>query len=464
MNKKEASESHGDIFRCKQFEPIFKSVRNSYAGKEFRKYWDLGAGSASGKSVYIGNSICFWLPEHAGDKALVITEHAIQKAKTASMLVSILKRHGYVNAKFVDRRGTLMIEFGNNNVIELESVSTGSKASLEDRFKTQRDMSSAYKFIWFEEFSGVLSAFGTFELYESNYIRLLRQLLTDGLVFFTYNPSRNMLITSLLVNWRSNSNYQRLESTIYGLPERWQDITTLEHAEKMRVNKKRYKEWRHLFLGEESSAVGSAFRIDDSIWTELDDNYIDFYIQTDEATVNATVFALYGWTASDELHLITMYYHSSKVSGNMISSYKYRKKFREWYNGFGITTKNIATDGIDFAVMLREESPKFKDVQSVHGLKDRVKQYRLIEMLMLEDKFKIVNRSENEILYTQMKNAELEYNKDNQPMVSKKGESTDNDDIHVHALDTAMYTCLVNQRRILKGKSLDDDWRGRGTM
>ena len=87
---------------------------------------------------------------------------------------------------------------------------------------------------------------------------------------------------------------------------------------------------------------------------------------------------------------------------------------------------------------------------TANKIKNRKLSYQLASKLINEGDFKIERRSENQIFYNQIFNAEKELTSSG-VVISKKGESGYDENKHVHSLDTFLYLCLRLQRVILKG-------------
>lgn len=435
--------SNTELFRCKIYEPSFKLIYNSYINKKNNEIIYYG-GSSSGKSINIINNIIFFLPEFYKDEALIIVYSTLHKKNTCDLIKSILENHGYNYKVNSDISGDISIKFANHNKINIKSVETSNIASLEEKFKTGDGIKSNIKFLWFEEFTAILNSFRKIETFESAKSRIKRLLKKDYITFYSFNPpQKNHIIWKYIENF----NGLKIFSTIYDLPEKWQDENSLEHADELKKNNN--KLFRGLYLGEKTLNGNLAFDINEEIWIKNIDlsDYQKFFIQTDEATLNATTFSLIGLTFSGDIHFLTNYYHSSKIDGIKKSPSKYASDFKNWYDNLGVEVKEIVTDGLAFSEELKTLGFNSK---SIGKFKDRNLSYVLLNKLILEKSFKIFDRKENLILYKQLKNAEIEYNKYNNPILSKKKENTNDNEYHLHSVDTVLYTCLILQKEILR--------------
>lgn len=444
IRKNNEVESSTNFFRCKIYEDFFQDILNSYKkkSKNLTKYI-LKGGAGSGKSINVASNIVFWLPEKENDEALIYVYSTSHKSKLTELFENILFQHGYYPKVRKKEDGTTVIYFANNNKIRLISISTSSIEELKEKIKVNTSIEPRAKFIWFEEFTASLLKMKNIETYYDIESRILRSSKLDSFLIYTYNPPINK--KHIVYNFEKEENINTIFSTIYDLPKKWQDKNTLEVARKLKDSNK--NSYQHIYLGMQVGIEGLAFNVD-GIWEEPHEKeeYIRFWIQTDEGTVNATTFALYGMLKNGVIHLIDLFYHSSKEDGIFYSPSQYAQKFKNWYKENDINAE-IVTDGIAFAIEL--ENVGF-EAQSIGSLKDRVLSYVLANKLVSEDKFKIIKHDNNMMFYVQMENAEVEYNKEDKPIVSKKKESTNDNLLHSHALDTFLYLCLRIQGLIMK--------------
>lgn len=472
--------SDAKLFRCKCYEPLFWNIYKSYeyrnvldewkthrAGpapvSEHKKFINLGGGSTSGKSVHTSHELAFWIPEMNDDKALILVYSSAHKARTAKLVANVIRKHGHKVKEGKEEDGTRYIRFANNEILVM-SMDTNSKDKQDEKWKTQTDDEPVYKFLWLEEFTALISSFESFGDFNSAISRMYRQVKEDGIIIFTYNPPEDKF--HKVWEWRNrvavDERYMHMHTTIYDLPERWQDSDTLEEAERLRESNP--EEWNQIYMGNPTSNKNVAFNMSETIRIPGNvrrEDYYKFHIQSDEGTANATTFALMGLTWTGEVHYLTNYYHSNNETGHFKSSSMYAQNFDEWFKQLGLDydvdiTSNF-TDGKDFMYLLknlgyhktRSMSGKNERVDDVK--KDRVESYRLLNMLVNNDKFKICDRPENKRLFTQMSNAKKEFTASGKSMVSKKAEATKNYEKHTHALDTVLYTMLVFRRDLIKG-------------
>lgn len=443
--------SNTDFFRCKVYEPVFKSLKESYEsayiGESHNvKEYVYSGGSASGKSMNVINNMIFWLPETPGDRALIIIYSNLHKIQSKLLIVSILKKHGYLPAVKNISTGDININFGNDNGFDLRSVETGSIEQLSEKFKTGDGETKPYKFLWFEEFTAILNSFRSLENFYNAKSKLFRLLNNNNHVFYTYNPPANK--SHIVYDWLGNFQGLKLHTTIYDLPKKWQDKNTITDAEELK--RRNITSFRHIYMGEQVSSEGLAFDINGDIFiNEINENeYIDFFYQTDEGNKNATVFILFGLTNKHHVHLLKTFYHSSKIDGNNYSLSDYANHFDKFYEKNGVNTENVATDSLFFAAELRNHG--YNKCFSIGKKKNRPLSYRLLSEFILNKKFKIYNDESNIVAFEQLLNAKKEYNRLGEAMVSKKGESFENQKYHTHTVDTCLYLFLRLQNRIFK--------------
>lgn len=134
------------------------------------------------------------MPECAGDKSEIYVYSTRHQDKTHDDVVKTIKNHGYQIKSRTKRDGSIKLEFGNNNEISITSLKTSSIIELEEKLKTgtQTEGEQNVKFIWFEEFTAILSEFRDINTFMSAKSRLLRRLKSDGVIIYTYNPPANI--------------------------------------------------------------------------------------------------------------------------------------------------------------------------------------------------------------------------------------------------------------------------------
>lgn len=393
--------------------------------------------------------ITFFLPEYVKDEALLVTYSNRHKLNSALAIESILCQHGYTDYHRKNQSdGDIIFTFANENKIHLMSLETNRLEQLLDKCKNVT--LGNVKFVVYEELTATLTVFrgDLYKFYnaKSSFNRFMNENTVE---IYNYNPPENRRHS--IYDWanQNRDDMLNIHTTIYDLPAKWQNSVDLKEAAKLKkFNPDRFA---HQYLGIPSSTDGLAFSFDESIWVNRADDYIEYYIQTDEATLNATTFALFGVTSNYQIHMITLYYHSSKDDGVMKSMHKYGLLFQKWYDALNLDKpyERLTTDSLAFAAQLRELG--FKDARHMGGLKDRTLSYTLLNQIILDNTFKIVNVPENIIAYEQLANAELEYNQEGKPRVSKAKEASLDNKYHFHAGDTILYLCLQLQKRILRG-------------
>lgn len=443
--------SRSGYFNCKCYLESFNLIKNSYKEDPNLQKIHHSGGRASGKSMFSVHCLVFFLPEHHKDEAIIITYSNRHKINSAEMVEDILCTHGYNNFKKSNiSDGDIIYHFGNANKIRLISLETNMLVNLLDKCKNVK--AGYLKFVVYEELTATLSIFrGDIYKFYNAVSSFNRYMDSRSITIYNYNPPKHK--AHIIYDWiRDNKAVMlNITTTIYDLPVKWQSKMDLKEAERLKeVN---FMEYEHQYLGKGGSSNGLAFNIDKDIWTLKSASYQQYYIQTDEATRNATTFSLFGITSIGEIHYITNYYHSSKEDGVMKSFNNYADEFKKWYEDTGLVGIDIpiVTDSLQFAVQLREKG--FKKAQHIGKIKNRELSYSLASQLIIEKQFKIVDSPENIMMYDQLSNAEIEYNKNGKAMVSKKLESGSDNKYHFHAGDTLLYLCLRIRPLILRGRN-----------
>lgn len=449
--------SSGNLFRSKIYEPVFKNVLNSVNGDEYCKEVLLRGGSSSGKSINIANQIVFWLArEQEYAEALVIVYSRSSKGKTKKLFESVLKSHGFLyNVRKIDD-GDFEITFAQKKIV-LKSVETNSIATLDEKFKGDDSLSKDIKFIWYEELTAVLTSFRELSTFDSVRSRLVRLMKKNAITFFSYNPPQNK--KHIVYDWQEEFEGLEIKSTIFDLPEKWQDENTLEEAERVRrVNEERFE---HLYMGNPTLKEGLAFDINyDPYIDSIDFEHVkSIHVQTDEAIRNATAFAIYAWTDLGELVLLNSFYYKADEDLKMKSLSEFARIFKRWLLDMQIRPDTITTDGLDFSQELK--SVGFENAKHIGKLKSRTNSYELALALVNYKKLKILRGNgskieengktytSNDLLLNQLEVAKLTYDKNGRAKVDKKYEGTSNKESeHFHIGDTLLYTCLILKNEI----------------
>lgn len=412
---------------------IYEKLVKSYAEKEYNHYiFSGGRSSAKGTTAY-ANAILF------GKKDIIVY---VPSSKTIGLgcfnqFKNTLKRIGF---EYESLKSPYQINFNGRNTffVGIDANNTQKDSTMFKGTETDNGIDT----VIFDELATT----------NDSSIKERIDAIIDTLTRFNprfqyiFNPprNRNHWIFDFINEMQTNAFV--IHTTIYDI-DGFIDNAVYERAESLKIANE--LEWKHSFLGERVGTSGMAFDINENIWTEMHENYDSFYIQTDEATINATCFALLGLTLDGKIHFITNWFHSSKIDGVKYSPSQYANFFDKWFKELGIIPKNIFTDGIAFAVELQTLG---YDSMSINNLKDRALSYYLLNKIYLNGDFKIVNRPENKMLFKQMENATLIYDTHDHPLIDKRKESNNKNEEHTHLLDTALYTCLVLQRLILGGE------------
>lgn len=426
------------------YEPFIKAVLENNPQRLVLKG---GRFSAKGDTTYtmvgivlsnINADAFIFVPQQTGIKSGVIAQ--------------VSKVFNRINLEHKLNLSTNVITLGNGSQLHFKGLDASRTKTNNDIFKgLDSSKEHGVRFLIFDE----LSATQDFERIETIIATIARQ--DNYQIIEISNPPRNKRhpIFQRYKYQEQADDYLVITSTVYDLPKKWIKSNQKKYIKD--IYKRNISDYRHIVLGLSESVDGLAYDIDDEvIWTDIFkfDDYIDFQIFTDEATVNATTFCLYGITRTGDVHLLNTFYHSSKSDGHRYSPSQYAKKFDEWFDELGIDISyisRIVTDGLPFAMELKNLGYKAKHIGK---LKDRALSYTLSNKLILEQSFKIVRDNSNNIFYNQLTNATIIVDKDNKPKVDKTKETGNDNNLHTHALDTFLYFCLANQKQIMKGEKV----------
>lgn len=444
--------SKASQFYSENFKDLFLNFKNSYYGV-FKKQVNNSGGRASGKSHQIIDNLVFWLPEVPFDEAIIVCYSSRHKLATSELVQEKLYSHGYSDSykTVLKTNGDISYYFANKNIITVMSAESKQLIQMVERMKNIQFVNSKFKkqplkYLFFEEFTATLNVFKELDKTINAISSFNRHMNANSMIMYNYNPPPNKKHLVYKFMDMHGNDILNIKSTIYDLREDFQSLEDIKLAEKLKISNN--KQWLHIYMGEPVSEDGLAFEIREDIWKQLENEYKKFYIQTDEGTLNATTFGLFGMNYKGELHFITNYYHSSKIDGIKKSPSTYAYEFNKWYDELDVEVDMIVTDGLAFSQELKKYGFKSK---SIGSLKDRALSYHLLDKLVTEKNFKIIDRPENIILYEQMSNAIIEYNSKNKPIISKKAESGNDNTKHSHALDLCLYMCLRLQKLILRG-------------
>lgn len=442
-------------FRCKAHEATFQNIYKSYTNEEYSEEVDNSGGRASGKSHASLDNLVFWLPEVEYDEALVLCYSSRHKIATSELVQEKLYSHGYADNYRLELKvnGDYSYHFGNNNILTVMSAESKQLIQMVERLKNIQFSNTKFKkhvlkFLVLEEFTAVLNVFGNLDKLTNALSSFNRHKVDRPVTIYNYNPPENH--KHLVYTWRdTKKSILGVKTTIFDLPERFKSPHDVKQA--LELKESNPKQFNHIYMGQPIGSEGLAFEFDESIWTHSEHEYYHFYVQTDEGTVNATTFTLFGLTYDGDLHLLDNYYHSSKFDGQRKSPSTYANLFDKWLKSFEVEIASICTDGLAFSEELRKIGYKSK---SIGKLKNRALSYNLLNKLICENSFKIVNSKQNILAYEQLSHAELEYNNQSMPQVSKMGERGEKNIKHTHIVDTILYMCLRLQKQILRGRKI----------
>lgn len=428
--------------------PIYKPVVDAILeNKKSNIILKGGRGSAKGDTIYTLVGIV--LSQKPQDAFVFVPQQSGMRHKVIAQVSDVLNRLGVIHKV----SGSVnQIELTNGSLIIFGGLDASKKSVNLDISKGYASTKpDGFRFLIFDEL-GATEDYQRINNIINGFVRGKNKYLQ---IIEISNPPMNKThsIYKRYKEMETNDNALVLHTTVYDLPVKWINDRQIKYINSLRENNKR--EYQHSILGESVGMEGLAYEFSESdIWCDLDD-YVDYQIFTDEATVNATTFCLYGITANGDVHLIDCFYHSSKDDGKRYSPSEYAEKFKNWiidlqtnFN-LDVNPSKVITDGLPFTMELKKIGVK---AQSIGKLKDRALSYYLSNKLIMERSFKIVRNKHNNIFYEQLTNATLIFDKHDKPLVDKSKESTNDNAYHTHALDTFLYFTLANQKIILKGK------------
>lgn len=432
--------------------PVYKDVYNCVNNFD-KTFITLKGGRFSAKGDTVYTLVGLELAKNEADAFIFAPQQSGIKNGVMAQVLKVFKRLGLA---FTTNQSINSITLTNGSRLFFKGLDASRQKTNNDIFKgLDSDKKNGVRFLIFDE----LSATKDFLRVDTIIQTLIRQPKIQ--IIEISNPPRNKThpIYRRYRRQEQNNDTLVLHTTVYDLPIKWLNKEQIKYINDLKENNK--QEYNHSILGLSGGVDGLAFEFSDKdIWTKLNDyeDYIDFQVFTDEATVNATSFCLYGITTSGEIHLIDTFYHSSKDDGNRYSPSDYAEAFHKWIIDLEITPSKIITDGLPFTMELRKLGYKS---QSIGKLKDRALSYYIANKLITEKTFKIVDNGDNHnlIFYNQLLNAEIVYNNNDRPMIDKSKESGNDNTIHTHALDTFLYFCLANQKMLMKGDTFNNEFR-----
>lgn len=428
--------------------PIYKPVVDAILeNKKSNIILKGGRGSAKGDTIYTLVGIV--LSQKPQDAFVFVPQQSGMRHKVIAQVSDVLNRLGVIHKV----SGSVnQIELTNGSLIIFGGLDASKKSVNLDISKGYASTKpDGFRFLIFDEL-GATEDYQRINNIINGFVRGKNKYLQ---IIEISNPPMNKThsIYKRYKEMETNDNALVLHTTVYDLPVKWINERQIKYINSLRENNKR--EYQHSILGESVGMEGLAYEFSESdIWCDLDE-YVDYQIFTDEATVNATTFCLYGITANGDVHLIDCFYHSSKDDGKRYSPSEYAEKFKNWiidlqtnFN-LDVNPSKVITDGLPFTMELKKIGVK---AQSIGKLKDRALSYYISNKLIMENSFKIIKRNSNNIFYNQLSNATICYNSNDKAMVDKSKESGNDNNYHTHALDTFLYFTLANQKVLLKGE------------
>lgn len=436
MNKK----IYGDLIA-----PVYKKVVDAILNNtKSNIILKGGRGSAKGDTVYTLVGIV--LSQEPQDAFVFVPQQSGMRHKVMAQVSDVLNRVGIEHKV----SGSInQIELTNGSLIIFGGLDASKKSVNLDISKGYASTKpNGFRFLIFDEL-GATEDYSRINNIINGFVRGKNKYLQ---IIEISNPPMNKThsIYKRYKEMENNSKALVLHTTVYDLPKKWVNDRQIEYIDKLKHNNK--TEYLHSIMGESVGTNGLAYDFrEEDIWSELLEphEYIDFQVFTDEATVNATTFCLYGITNKGEVHLVDTFYHSSKDDGERYSPSDYALKFKKWLSELDIRPSRIITDGLPFTMELKKLG---YTAQSIGKLKDRALSYYISNKLIMENSFKIIKRNSNNIFYNQLSNATICYNSNDRAMVDKSKESGNDNNYHTHAVDTFLYFTLANQKVLLKGE------------
>lgn len=433
-------------FRCLQYEPVFKSVYNSYIYNK-GETWDILGGGGSGKTIFISSLIIFFLPEIKSEKALVVIDDTTQKDKMITLFTTKLMEKGFDFSMSSSGDKTVTINFGNDNQIIIMTTKTGSKVGVEEKFKGYIVADKSIRFIWFEEFTASYTTMKNLKVYLSIMSRLKRLAVDGHSVFHTYNPPDN--IGEPINEWSKTMNYKKLVTTIYKQPKKWQDPETLQLFEVMK--KENFNEWQNLALGMIVGTKGLAYPgIKNCIIEEQAEYYLYYKIGIDNGTDHATCFELHGISNVGTIDLLDTWYHSGRNQGYK-DSIEYAQDFEEQFVKWKIPKDTlILVDSKDFALILYNRGYNANYVANMIK-KNNAEALDITRTAMNKGIFRILNTPNNFIAiqqFSNLKTTKKNYNGVYKTIAHKTEDDNTPEQFTMHAVDPSHYVLIQSQEEL----------------
>lgn len=433
--------------------PIYKPVVDAVFNKEYH-FITLAGGRSSAKGSTVFTVASMVLANEVCDAFIYAPKYDKIGEKTVEQVKKVLFRLGIEHKV---KKQPWSIELFNGSVFHFDGLDATKYKSNDDMEKgVESSKPGGIRFLIFDE----IGALRNYDRVNSLIETFIRQPYCQIIEISNPPATKRHPLYKRYQQAEQDPSTLYLHTTIFDTPAEWVQEGEREYIKKLKRTNP--AEYNHKYLGIATSTDGLAFNVDDTIWVEPLErsDYLSFWVCTDEATVNATTFCLYGITMNGDYHLINCYYHSSKIDGKKYSPSEYADKFNNWLNDMAVPISQIFTDSPYFAQELRRKGKELDNyamakAQSITSFKDRAKSYYLLNKCIMEGRFKIVRDNSNDIFYNQLCNASIAFNSKDEPMVDKSKESGNDNNYHTHALDTALYFCLTQQKNIFKGVEYD---------
>lgn len=272
-------------------------------------------------------------------------------------------------------------------------------------------------------------------------------------IIYIWNPPRNKnhWLFDFRDNMKNESDVQVLHTTVYDLPPKWVESSLVNAERTKRLDKAK---WEHAYMGLPTGLDDVAFPVEISTilvdFADIKGDIEHFDVFIDNGQKDATVFCLYGITYDKNIVLLDTYYHSGRMTGQVLPDSVYVSHLIEWETQHGVQPRQRYCDSISFQAEANERGWDMSHLTNKH----RVTQYNLARDLVLNGQFKVLRNANNEIFLAQFQNAELEYKLDRfgleKPCIAKVDNRSVPEKRQIHALDTFVYCALINYNDLRK--------------
>lgn len=434
-------------FRCKIYEPAFHEVMKSYNGEPHAKEIMFKGGGASGKSVFITKDMLFWLMEREHDQALIVTYQSVHQLNTVARYERELDELGIPYERKSNKDGRIDLLFGTHKIMFM-IVKSSSYDQMIEKMKTfVTSEQGVLKFIWFEEFTAILREFVTFEKFYFSVSRLYRELRSDSMIFYAFNPPDNG--RDPIYSFIEQFTGMIIHSTIFDLPKAWQsqeDLRLAEHLEKTNP-----KLFANIYMGERSGTKGLAFLTDYEMLVDYpQEPIIDYQITVDNGSKDATTFSVWGIGESHNVYYIDGFYHSGRDTGQRMRFSEYALILARYIKASSYKISAVITDSLIFTDELAGlgiES-KFIDKKKIDNVGFRALCYDYASELVERRKLKVCREGDYMMFINQLSNAEVDV-KGKRASVKRPNNENTPEDRQIHKVDTFTYFMYANSRRLL---------------